>query len=84
MVGTAAGGGSNFVVRTVANQLSQQLGQTSSVDNRPGGGTTIAADLVAKSPPDGYTVLTADTGTIVFNTALFKKRPTPRAKTSFR
>ncbi len=75
VVGTAAGGGSDFVVRTVANRLSQQLGQTIIVDNRPGGGTTIAADLVAKSSPDGYTVLTADTGTIVFNTALFKKLP---------
>ncbi len=75
VVGTAAGGGSDFVVRTVANQLSTQLGQTVIVDNRPGGGTTIAADLVAKSNPDGYTLLTADTGTIVFNTALFKKLP---------
>lgn len=73
VVGTAAGGGSDFVVRTVANQLSAQLRQTVIVDNRPGGGTTIAADLVAKSNPDGYTLLTADTGTIVFNTALFKK-----------
>lgn len=72
VVGTAAGGGSDFVVRTVAHQLSQQLGQQIIVDNRPGGGTTIAADLVARSAADGYTLLTADTGTIVFNTALFK------------
>lgn len=75
IVPTAAGGGSDFVVRTVAARLSQQLGQQIIIDNRPGGGTTIGADLVAKSSGDGYTVLTADIGTIVYNTALFSKLP---------
>lgn len=75
IVPTAAGGGSDFVVRTVAARLSLQLGQQIIIDNRPGGGTTIGADLVAKSPGDGYTVLTADIGTIVYNTALFSKLP---------
>lgn len=75
VVGTAAGGGSDFVVRTVAEKLSQQLGQPIVVENRPGGGTTIAADTVARAPADGYTILTADTGTLVFNTALFRKLP---------
>lgn len=73
VVGTVAGGGSDIVVRLVAEQLSKQVGQPILVDNKPGGGTTIAAEYVARSPADGYTVLTADTGTIVFNTALFKK-----------
>ena len=75
VVPTAAGGGSDFVVRTVAAQLSQQLGQPIFIDNRPGGGTTIGAEFVAKSPADGYTVLTADIGTIVYNTELFSKLP---------
>lgn len=73
IVGTPAGGGSDFVVRTVAEQVSRSLGQQIVVDNRPGGGTTIAADAAVHSAADGYTLLTADTGTIVFNTALFKK-----------
>lgn len=75
VVPTAAGGGSDFVVRAVAAQLSQQLGQQIVIDNRPGGGTIIGAELVAKSAADGYTVLTADIGTIVYNTALFSKLP---------
>jgi len=75
VIGTAAGGGSDIVARTIAAQLSQQLGQQVIVDNKPGGGTTIAADLVARAPADGYTILTADVGTLVFNTALFKKLP---------
>lgn len=75
VVPTAAGGGSDFVVRTVAAQLAQQLGQQIFIDNRPGGGTTIGAEFVAKSPADGYTVLTADIGTIVYNTELFSKLP---------
>jgi tripartite-type tricarboxylate transporter receptor subunit TctC len=49
------------------------MGQQIVIDNRPGGATVIGADAVAKSPPDGYTMLTADNGTLVFNTALFKK-----------
>lgn len=63
------------MVRTVASQLSQQLGQQIFIDNRPGGGTTIGAEFVARSPADGYTVLTADIGTIVYNTELFSKLP---------
>lgn len=75
VIGTAAGGGSDVVARLVAAQLGQQLGQQIVIDNKPGGGTTIAADLVARSPADGYTIMTADVGTLVFNTALFKKLP---------
>ncbi|MGE4340285.1 MAG: Bug family tripartite tricarboxylate transporter substrate binding protein [Pigmentiphaga sp.] len=72
IVGTSAGGGTDVVTRTIAQQLQEQLGQTIVVENKPGGGTTIAADYVSRSPADGYTMLTADVGTIVFNTALFK------------
>lgn len=72
IVGTSAGGGTDVVTRTIGQQLQKQLGQSVIVENKPGGGTTIAADYVSRAPADGYTLLTADVGTIVFNTALFQ------------
>lgn len=71
VVAYAAGGGSDALGRAVGSQLSPQLGQPVLIDNKPGG-ATIGAENVAKSPGDGYTVFTADNGTLVFNTALFK------------
>jgi tripartite-type tricarboxylate transporter receptor subunit TctC len=53
----AAGGGTDAFARPLAAVLSQQLGQQFVVDNRAGAGGTIGADIAAKSPPDGYTVL---------------------------
>lgn len=73
VVAYASGGGTDAIARMVGTQLAAQLGQSVVVDNRPGGATIIASDLVAKSPPDGYTIFTADNGTLVFNTALFRK-----------
>jgi len=67
-----AGGGSDFLARTIGQQLSTQIGQPVLVDNKPGGNTAIAASDVARSAPDGYTVLSADNGTLVFNPALYK------------
>src|SRR5262245_16633340 len=51
------GGGTDTVGRIVALKLSEQLGQQVIVENRPGGGANIGAELVAKSAPDGYTLL---------------------------
>jgi tripartite-type tricarboxylate transporter receptor subunit TctC len=73
MVGYAAGGGTDALARMVGTQLSTQMGQPVLIENRPGGATVIAADATAKSPADGYTIMSADGGTLVFNTALFKK-----------
>lgn len=73
VVAYAAGGGTDALVRAVSAQLSTQLGQPILVDNRPGGGAVIAAEAVAKSPPDGYTIFSADNGSLIFNTALFRK-----------
>lgn len=70
-----AGGGSDFLARTVGAQLEKQMGQPFVIENRPGAATMIGAEAVAKSAPDGYTVLTADNGTLVFNSALYKKLP---------
>ena len=68
-----AGGGSDFLARTIGQQLAAQSGQSVVVDNKPGGNTAIAAQEVARSTPDGYTILSADNGTMVFNSALYSK-----------
>ena len=68
-----AGGGSDFLGRTLGQALSTQIGQPVPVDNKPGANTAIAASEVARAPADGYTVLSADNGTMVFNPALYSK-----------
>ncbi|MBP6893185.1 MAG: tripartite tricarboxylate transporter substrate binding protein [Pseudacidovorax sp.] len=67
-----AGGGSDFLARTIGQQLSAQTGQPVLVENKPGGNTAIAAADVVRSQPDGYTLLSADNGTLVFNPVLYK------------
>lgn len=59
MVGFPAGGASDVMARIIANQLSQGLGATVIVDNRPGAAGTLAASLTAKAPANGYTLLLA-------------------------
>ncbi len=75
IVGYAAGGGNDVIVRIVAQKLSEHLGQPVIIDNKPGAASIIAADLVAKAPPDGYTILMGPSGPIVFNPALYAKLP---------
>ena len=72
LVPYAAGGGSDFLARTISQRLSSQIGQPVLVDNKPGGNTALAAAEIARAPADGYTVLSADNGTMVFNPALYK------------
>ncbi|MFS2052684.1 Bug family tripartite tricarboxylate transporter substrate binding protein [Variovorax sp. Varisp41] len=72
LVPYAAGGGSDFLARTIGQTLSTQAGQPVLVDNKPGGNTAIAAAETARSAADGYTVLSADNGTMVFNPSLYK------------
>jgi tripartite-type tricarboxylate transporter receptor subunit TctC len=59
VVGFAPGGAADFVARTLQEPLSRALGQAIVVDNRPGAGSSIAAEHAARSAPDGYTVLIA-------------------------
>ena len=68
----AVGGGSDFLARTIGQQLAENTGRTVVVDNRPGGNTAIGAVETARAAPDGTTVLSADNGTLVFNPALYK------------
>jgi tripartite-type tricarboxylate transporter receptor subunit TctC len=67
------GGGSDFLARTVGQQVSEQVKQPVVIENKAGGNTAIAAAETARSPADGYTILNADNGTMVFNTALYSK-----------
>lgn len=67
-----AGGGSDFLARAIGEALTPLLGQTVIIENKPGGNTSIAANDVARAAPDGYTVLSADNGTLVFNPVLYK------------
>jgi tripartite-type tricarboxylate transporter receptor subunit TctC len=71
-VGFTPGGGVDINARLLAPKLIEYLGQNVIVDNRPGAGTNIANELVAKSPPDGYTLL-VNTAAVVINLSLYKK-----------
>ncbi len=62
------GGGTDVVARAVAPSMSQTLGQPVIVENRAGAGGNIGTDAVAKSPPDGYTLLVASAATAINNT----------------
>lgn len=75
VVPNPAGGGADTNVRLIARTLEPLLGQTLVIENRPGAGTIVGADAVAKSASDGYTWLTGDIGTFATNPSLFKKLP---------
>ena len=74
VVPSAPGGGTDILARMLANKLSEYLGQQVVVDNRAGAGTTIGIDAVAKSAPDGYTVLVTPS-TLALNLWMYAKLP---------
>ena len=67
----AAGGGSDFAGRLIGQKLTEQMGQTVVVDNRPGAASLVGTQIVARAAPDGYTLLLADSG-FTINIAFFK------------
>jgi tripartite-type tricarboxylate transporter receptor subunit TctC len=73
VVGFAPGGAADTVARALGDQLGRALGQTIVVENRAGAGSSIAAENVAHSPPDGYSVLIASPSSISVNPALNPK-----------
>ncbi|SDD32453.1 Tripartite-type tricarboxylate transporter, receptor component TctC [Variovorax sp. CF079] len=75
VIGFAPGGAADYVARAMSEALGKALGQPVVVDNKPGNGSSIAADLVAKSAPDGYTLLIASPSSISVNPALNPKLP---------
>lgn len=75
LVGAPAGGTTDTLARTIAQEMSLQLGQPVVVENRPGASSSIAAQYVANAAPDGYTIMSVEQGSMVFNTALYSKLP---------
>ena len=71
----APGGTSEIVARTVANELTRQLGQTVYVDNKGGGGGIPAMSDVAHSAPDGYTLILGHVGSLAVNPIIFPNQP---------
>ncbi len=69
------GGATDTFSRLAAAELTKTLGQQVVVENRPGAGTTIAADLVAKAPPDGHTLLFTDLSSHTITASLYRKLP---------
>ncbi|OGA04871.1 MAG: hypothetical protein A2W68_07590 [Betaproteobacteria bacterium RIFCSPLOWO2_02_64_14] len=69
------GGATDTFSRVAAAEMSKSLGQQVIVENRPGAGTTIAAELVAKSPPDGHTLLFTDLSTHTITSSLYPRLP---------
>src|ERR1700722_12889960 len=68
-----AGGTTDFLGRLVADQLTTGLGATVVVENKPGAGTTLGAELVERAEPDGYTLLMAPSTTLAINKTLYRK-----------
>jgi tripartite-type tricarboxylate transporter receptor subunit TctC len=69
------GGSTDVFARLVGERLATALGQPVVIDNKPGAGGNIGADLVAKAPADGYTLLMATTGVMAINNAMYKNMP---------
>ena len=75
MVGFGAGGGTDAVARIVAQKLQDLMGGSFLVENKPGASGRLAPDFVAKSAPDGYTLLGAAPGAMTIGTAIWDKIP---------
>ncbi len=69
------GGGTDIIARSIAHKLAERFAQQVVVDNRPGAGGNIGTDIVAKSAPDGYTILMGSAGPLAINASLFAKMP---------
>lgn len=70
----ATGGTSEIIARSIANSLTNRLGQSVYVDNKPGGAGNIAMEEVKRANPDGYTLILGHVGTLAVNPALFGKK----------
>jgi tripartite-type tricarboxylate transporter receptor subunit TctC len=73
VVGFTPGGGNDLIARIVGQKLSEDLGQPVIIDNKPGAGAIVATEYVAKSAPDGYTLLVGASGAMSINPAVYTK-----------
>jgi tripartite-type tricarboxylate transporter receptor subunit TctC len=69
------GGSSDIIARAISNLMSESLKQSVVVDNKPGANGNLGADLVAKSAPDGYTMLLCDVGALAISPSMYPKLP---------
>ena len=69
------GGASDLTARTLAQKMGESMGQSIVVDNKPGANGVLGIDSVAKSQPDGYTILLTDRGSLTVNPSLYMKLP---------
>jgi len=75
IVGFTPGGGNDIIARIFGQKLSESLGQPVVVENKPGGGAVVATEYVAKSAPDGYTLLVGASGAMAINPAVCARLP---------
>ena len=75
VVGFGAGGGNDMIARTLSRKMTESMGQQVVVDNRAGGAGIVAAVLVAKAPPDGYTLFAGSISTLATNVSMHSKLP---------
>jgi tripartite-type tricarboxylate transporter receptor subunit TctC len=75
IVGFTPGGGNDIIARIVGQKLSESLGQPVVIENKPGAGAIVATEYVAKSTPDGYTLLVGASGAMAINPAVYAKLP---------
>ena len=73
VVGFTPGGGNDIIARVFGQKLSEGLGQPVIIENKPGAGAILATEYVARSAPDGYTLLVGASGAMVINPAVYEK-----------
>lgn len=75
VVGFSAGGTTDIITRLISDELRKALGQPIIIENKPGAGGNIGADIVAKARPDGHTLLMGSVGPLAINASLYKRMP---------
>lgn len=75
VVGFSAGGTTDIITRLISDELRKGLGQPIIIENKPGAGGNIGADIVAKAKPDGHTLLMGSVGPLAINASLYKRMP---------
>lgn len=75
VIAFAVGGSTDIIARLLSAKMTEMFGQQVLVENRPGAGGNLGTDVVAKAPPDGYTILLGSASAFAFNPGLFKSMP---------